>query len=141
MRIEVVKEAQEEFASSSMVPLPPLPVRPVARKPTTSRNARNQRIPRKILAANEIFREDTLDPAPAYANADRSDITQDSSPDYTKSIDIEGMPPTTLQHDVAEHTHIDADKSVAKRTALRPISPLSQLQQELEKGMPLITLN
>ena len=63
---EVVEDARQNFAASVSTPLPPLPVAPVARPPSSASPAspsssmgRSQRstsrVPRKILAANQIF--------------------------------------------------------------------------------------
>ena len=63
---EVVEDARQNFAASVSTPLPPLPVAPVARpslEPRTpdSRSVSNRsgrsstRVPRRILAANQIF--------------------------------------------------------------------------------------
>ncbi|KAL1950380.1 hypothetical protein VTO73DRAFT_5504 [Trametes versicolor] len=54
---KVVDEARQNFAAStSSGPLPPLPVAPVSRRSSyTSRSARANRMPRKIMAANQIF--------------------------------------------------------------------------------------
>ncbi|KAI0647816.1 hypothetical protein C8Q79DRAFT_952090 [Trametes meyenii] len=53
----VVDEARQNFAAStSSAPLPPLPVAPVSRRSSyINRSTRSNRVPRKILAANQIF--------------------------------------------------------------------------------------
>lgn len=53
---EVVEDARQNFAASVSTPLPPLPVAPVARPSSENRSQTSStRIPRRILAANEIF--------------------------------------------------------------------------------------
>ncbi|CCM06214.1 uncharacterized protein FIBRA_08459 [Fibroporia radiculosa] len=56
---QVVEDARQNFAASSPTTglLPPLPLAPVSRRPSTShdRSNRSSRVPRKILPANKIF--------------------------------------------------------------------------------------
>ncbi|KAF8631694.1 hypothetical protein AX15_002243 [Amanita polypyramis BW_CC] len=59
---KVVEDARQTFALSAPQPtvLPPLPVSPLSRRPSNSRSSRG-RLPRKILAASQIFtQENTL---------------------------------------------------------------------------------
>ena len=52
---EVVDEARQNFAAStSSAPAPALPIAPMSRRSSYSRS-RGNRVPRKILAANQIF--------------------------------------------------------------------------------------
>jgi serine/threonine-protein kinase GIN4 len=55
-----VEDARQNFASADMTerPLPPLPVSPMSRSTSHSRANRSNRIPRKILAASQIFAHD-----------------------------------------------------------------------------------
>ncbi|KAI0330464.1 hypothetical protein GY45DRAFT_1323595 [Cubamyces sp. BRFM 1775] len=54
---KVVDEARQNFAasSSSGPPPPPLPVAPISRRSSCNRSGRANRVPRKILPANQIF--------------------------------------------------------------------------------------
>lgn len=54
---EVVEDARQNFAASNngSGPLPPLPVAPISRRASLTRTNRSSRVPRKILAANQIF--------------------------------------------------------------------------------------
>ncbi|OSD07458.1 hypothetical protein PYCCODRAFT_1358875 [Trametes coccinea BRFM310] len=54
---KVVDEARQNFAASTTSgPLPPLPVAPISRRSSScNRSARANRVPRKILPANQIF--------------------------------------------------------------------------------------
>ncbi|KAJ7147185.1 kinase-like domain-containing protein [Mycena crocata] len=63
---QVVEDARQNFASSSteVTPLPPLPLAPLSR--ATSQTYRSSRLPRKVLAASQIF-------------ADPSDLSQNMS--------------------------------------------------------------
>ena len=57
---EVVDEARQNFAAStSSAPAPPaLPIAPISRRSSHSRSGRTNRVPRKILPANQIFLND-----------------------------------------------------------------------------------
>ncbi|CDO76701.1 hypothetical protein BN946_scf184975.g10 [Trametes cinnabarina] len=53
---KVVDEARQNFAASTTSgPLPPLPVAPISRRSSCNRSTRTNRVPRKILPANQIF--------------------------------------------------------------------------------------
>ena len=55
---EVVEDARQTFASSSthqLVTLPSLPVAPLSSSISSNQTNRSSRLPRKILAANQIF--------------------------------------------------------------------------------------
>ena len=52
---EIVKDTQENFASSSLHALPPLPTRPVGRPVSQLPAIRPARLPRHILPADQIF--------------------------------------------------------------------------------------
>ncbi|KAI8994232.1 hypothetical protein BD414DRAFT_576788 [Trametes punicea] len=53
---KVVDEARQNFAAStSSGPLPPLPLAPVSRRSSSNRSQRTNRVPRRILPANQIF--------------------------------------------------------------------------------------
>ncbi|KAJ6621778.1 hypothetical protein B0H10DRAFT_2015719 [Mycena sp. CBHHK59/15] len=54
---KVVEDARQNFASSSaeITPLPPLPLAPLSRAASQTRTYRSSRLPRKVLAASQIF--------------------------------------------------------------------------------------
>lgn len=100
--VEVVKEAQENFAASSGVtPLPPLPVRPRTR-PEAKRTGRPGRVPRRILAADRIFTPDVSD-------------VSNISPSMMQS---ECASPVEITHNVSTVLTIPSDESSAA-----PITP------------------
>ena len=74
---EVVKDAQENFASSSIEPLPPLPARPVSHIYSRNPASRPGRAPRKIIPANQIFAQEIEESSPR-----RQAITH-ASPNHT----------------------------------------------------------
>lgn len=58
--IEVVEDARQTFASTSkQSPLPPLPLAPLSRSSSQNRGNRSSRLPRKVLAANQIFADES----------------------------------------------------------------------------------
>ncbi|KAJ7288021.1 hypothetical protein C8J57DRAFT_1459679 [Mycena rebaudengoi] len=54
---KVVEDARQNFASSSteVTPLPPLPLAPLSRAASQTHTYRSSRLPRKVLAASQIF--------------------------------------------------------------------------------------
>ncbi|KAJ6585267.1 hypothetical protein B0H19DRAFT_1368651 [Mycena capillaripes] len=63
---QVVEDARQNFASSSreITPLPPLPLAPLSRATSQTHTYRSSRLPRKVLAASQIF----ADPADSSYN-------------------------------------------------------------------------
>ncbi|KAJ6461646.1 hypothetical protein DFH09DRAFT_582339 [Mycena vulgaris] len=63
---QVVEDARQNFASSSteITPLPPLPLAPLSRTTSQTHTYRSSRLPRKVLAASQIF----ADPADSSQN-------------------------------------------------------------------------
>jgi len=75
---KVVEDARQNFASSSSIgPLPPLPLAPISRRASLTRTNRSARMPRKILAASEIFVDGYESPS-----MDRSTATSDRASAY-----------------------------------------------------------
>ncbi|EMD40193.1 hypothetical protein CERSUDRAFT_81481 [Gelatoporia subvermispora B] len=53
---KLVEDTTQNFAANASIPLSPLPLSPVSRRPSITRSNRSTgRMPRKILAASEIF--------------------------------------------------------------------------------------
>ncbi|KAJ7029267.1 hypothetical protein C8F04DRAFT_44918 [Mycena alexandri] len=82
---EVVEDARQNFASSSreVTPLPPLPLAPLSRG--TSQNYRSSRLPRKVLAASQIFADPdqsqnmSLDAAATSTVGNPADLSEGTS--------------------------------------------------------------
>lgn len=145
--IEVVKEAKENFASSSVTPLSPLPAPPISRP--VIRNGRVARSNRKILAVDQIFQAehqsslaDSVQSSEAASSSSKhfSSITR-LSPGRARRATFSSGPTLSMQDTMPD----DLDLSPSKRrekskssgnlnSMLGPISPLSVLQKELEKG-------
>ncbi|THH04511.1 hypothetical protein EW145_g5470 [Phellinidium pouzarii] len=147
---QVVKEAKENFASSSVTPLPPLPVRRASRPAVP----RASRAPRKILAADQIFQtgvSESILPACETTNktsegsstvvvsipAKEASPVSPASPSRARRATISASPglKTTLTDniDVSPSRRKEKAKSSGNLNLVRPISPLYQLQKELER--------
>lgn len=163
-----MKEAQENFASSSIMPLPALPVRPVHRQ-NAPRSGRPARMPRKILAADQIFRIDTSDPtSSSFSPSDyvTPDTSRNLSEDCTAPGDLSQIPtidtprrrratissmspksesksPNSLNRVTGsspmKHTE-KANSSGDLNKLVRPISPLDELRKQLEKGQSHVSV-
>lgn len=152
---EVVKEAKENFASSSITAPPPLPAPPASRVGV----ARGPRTQRKILPADQIFQESeaistapdgppgrktppppnrsfgTPEGLPCPPKEDPSSprsrrrATISTGPSLVPKVEVESIHGTPSRRK-------EKSKSAGNLSSLvRPISPLSQLQKALEKGM------
>ncbi|KAH8108678.1 hypothetical protein DFH11DRAFT_1066492 [Phellopilus nigrolimitatus] len=167
---QVVQEAKETFASSTITPLPPLPARPVQR-PASTRNVRPSRVPRKILPADQIFQVDAADsalssnvPSTGCISPEKMSINIGAmlaSPLEGLDFGLPTSSPRARRATVsatspvlaAKTTLTDSfDGSPSKRkekakssgnlaSLVRPISPMSQIQKELEKGENLAIPN
>ncbi|ESK95245.1 map microtubule affinity-regulating kinase 4 isoform 2 [Moniliophthora roreri MCA 2997] len=69
---QVVEDARNQFANGQAATLPPLPLPPASR--SASRSNRSSRLPRRILAANEIFSDQSTSTAD-QSTADQSMTT------------------------------------------------------------------
>ncbi|KAA1475650.1 hypothetical protein DENSPDRAFT_883723 [Dentipellis sp. KUC8613] len=177
---KVVEDARQNFASSSVAQLPPLPLAPLSnRSSSQNRSNRSSRLPRKILAASQIFQKENEQPSMpasppatdpdrsllsastsmyAAANASaylpnmtlatiptlpseepsrttmilgstpprarRSTVTIGRSPEKSRSLDIESGSGSPSKR---------KEKSRSQNDLLRPISPIANLQLELER--------
>ncbi|TFY71842.1 hypothetical protein EVG20_g1148 [Dentipellis fragilis] len=177
---KVVEDARQNFASSSVAQLPPLPLAPLSnRSSSQNRSNRSSRLPRKILAASQIFQKENEQPSipaspPAvdpdrsllsastsmYAAANasaflpnmtlatiptlpseepsratmilgstpprarRATVTIGRSPEKSRSLDIESGSGSPSKR---------KEKSRSQNDLLRPISPIANLQLELER--------
>ncbi|TFY76275.1 hypothetical protein EWM64_g7738, partial [Hericium alpestre] len=78
---KVVEETRQNFASSSVTQLPPLPIAPLSGRGSSSQNRSNRssRLPRKVLAASQIFQKENEQPIDAPAAADTSMLSASTS--------------------------------------------------------------
>ncbi|KAJ6508433.1 hypothetical protein C8R45DRAFT_967415 [Mycena sanguinolenta] len=155
---QVVDEARQNFASSSreVTPLPPLPLAPLSRAGSHSRAAsqanntyRSSRLPRRVLAASQIF----ADPADsslntsvnAAASSTVADISGATSPTLTRprtptrqrraTVSVPG--PSDASFDIDAETGSPSkrkEKSKSHAALLeRRITPVAQLELEISK--------
>ncbi|ETW81318.1 hypothetical protein HETIRDRAFT_451140 [Heterobasidion irregulare TC 32-1] len=160
---KVVEDARQNFASSSVTQLPPLPIAPPVTR-ATSRNlsARSSRLPRKILAASQIFHQDTdhsvvTDDSLLTASSSRSPLTTPSpahtlptipseepshafgltqSPHRSRRATVVGHSPEQGGVFVAEPESPSKRREKSKSHSellSRPISPIETLTLELER--------
>ncbi|KAL5523403.1 hypothetical protein ACEPAF_1670 [Sanghuangporus sanghuang] len=148
---QVVKEAKENFASSSITVPPPLTAPPASRAGV----ARAPRTQRKILAADQIFQEpEAISTSPAEPSGRQTPppnrglgTTAEpplppkdlSSPRSRRRATISSGPGRAAKIETASidgtpSRRKEKSKSAGNLSSLvRPISPLSQLQKALEK--------
>ncbi|KAL5512819.1 hypothetical protein ACEPAG_3085 [Sanghuangporus baumii] len=150
---QVVKEAKENFASSSITAPPPLPAPPASRAGV----ARAPRTQRKILPADQIFQEpESISTSPAEplgrqtppppnrglgttAELPLPPKEDPSSPRSRRRATISSGPSLAPKTETASIDGTPSRRKEKSRSAgnlsslVRPISPLSQLQKALEK--------
>ncbi|KAF8627400.1 hypothetical protein AX17_006215 [Amanita inopinata Kibby_2008] len=144
---KVVEDARQTFALSATQPaaLPPLPIAPLSRRPSGNRSNRSGRLPRKVLAASQIFTEESM------RMFDQSGLTNASSADESRSNMSQILPqvdtplrkrratvsarsPELVETSTASHSEqpVKQNKSLASKLQLH-IATLSQLEAELNK--------
>jgi serine/threonine-protein kinase GIN4 len=158
---EVVEDARQKFDSAAVgVPQPPLPIPPsISRSVSQSRTS--SRLPRKVLAANQIFSDrsassmstsvnvdapgrvdKTLPPIPSEDANRVTDFLAASTPPRPRRATITTRSPAALK----EQASFDVDtgspskrkeKSKSQGNLLRPIATIDRLELELQKGMSL----
>jgi len=157
---EVVEDARQSFASTStqMTPLPPLPIAPV------SRSYRSSRLPRKVLAASEIFSDETEQGqnqtmSSAYATANNTATLEEGitcsegtsqllpvlrTPTRKRRATVSTRSPEPIE---TQNTFdIDAESPSKRKEKCRShgnlfqlhITPISMLELELEKRKRLL---
>jgi serine/threonine-protein kinase GIN4 len=159
---EVVEDAQLNFASTStqqLAPLPPLPLAPISRSVSRNRDLnRASRLPRKVLAASQIFTDDSADytansmGAFATLNTTIDDVASSEGPSqilpqiHTPSrqrratvsgrsleaplnLDLETGSPSKRREKSKSHGNLFQQH----------IAPISLLEAELNKGRSLIS--
>ena len=156
---EVVEDARQNFASSSshqLAPLPPLPLAPLSRSASQTRTNRSSRLPRKLLAASQIFTDDTADltttsnttttddAAPSEGGTQLPPIAQVRTPPRPRRATVSGQSPQPIfSHIPLEFSSELKTGSPSKRREKskshgnlfqQHIAPISYLEAELRKG-------
>lgn len=144
---KVVEDARQTFALSAPQPtvLPPLPVAPLSRRP--SKQPSKGRLPRKILAASQIFTEDAMrsfDTSTA-ANTSSVQLKTEVSQDTSYILSSIESPTRKRRATVSTHspvpvvspatttgTYLRQNTSLADKLQLH-IATLSRLEAELNK--------
>ncbi|KAF7980025.1 hypothetical protein HWV62_40146 [Athelia sp. TMB] len=150
---KVVEHARQNFVSASTVSVAPLPV-PPSRSSSQNRTTRSSRLPRKVLAASQIFSPDASCEASTslstFLAADPSsfDKTLPTIPSETTDFIAMSTPPrrrratiTTRSPELKKQESFDIDASPSKRRGkarsqgnlLRPIETIERLELELQK--------
>ncbi|KAK7048599.1 kinase domain-containing protein [Favolaschia claudopus] len=151
---QVVEDARQNFASSSreVTPLPPLPLAPLSRTGSQIRSYRSSRLPRKVLAASQIF----ADPedlsqnsslmnaaASATANGNTSEDARPRTPTRPRraTVSARSPEPGDAVFDIEAETGSPSkrkEKSKSHADLLeRRITPIAQLELEISK--PLVS--
>lgn len=183
----MVEDARQTFAESSTAgPLPPLPLAPVSRRASLSRSQRSTgRMPRKILAANQIFADgyesgfldqsglwsldksgsssyfadgkselkspipninDTLPTIPSEQPSVLSNPQSPSMPETPSRRVRRATVVTRSPEPARKKPSLEIDTSPSKRREksrsqndlIRPITPVTKLEFELQKRMLLV---
>lgn len=142
-----MKDAQENFASSGVAPLPPLPARPVSHIYSKNPVSRPNRVPRKIIAASEIFAQDTgkeITTPDGLLDSVADRTMASDKPEETSFTWTSGKPvqPTASKREslyLSLNTTVrepdGADKSLLSPKLLSgQISPVHKLNYEVEHG-------
>jgi serine/threonine-protein kinase GIN4 len=152
-----VEDARQNFASSNVTRLPPLPLAPLSRSGSQSRGSR---LPRKPLAANQIFASDgVVDQSTSFCDPGVDKSVAFERPLPLLPLDTSGLtmadgtmrsPPRQRRATVStrspEPVNADNDcdpligspskrkeKSRSQGNLMQPISPISQLEYELQR--------
>ena len=159
---EVVAEARQNFeAARPIQPVSLTPAPPPSRR--QSQRRATQRMPRKILAANQIFNEDgeasigpdTPDSSPATANSSSFAILEPSQVSVVveeASVLLSQTPPVsparrrratvvTMSPEIKKRTsgEVVQESSSKKKLLCGPISPSAELERELERRKSMIS--
>ncbi|KAF7348357.1 Protein kinase domain-containing protein [Mycena sanguinolenta] len=158
---QVVDEARQNFASSSreVAPLPPLPLAPLSRAGSHSRAAsqanntyRSSRLPRRVLAASQIFADLPADSslntsvnAAASSTVANADISGATSPTLSRprtptrqrraTVSVPGPADASFDLDAETGSPSKRKEKSKSHAALleRRITPVAQLELEISK--------
>jgi serine/threonine-protein kinase GIN4 len=155
----VVAEARQNFeAARPIQPVSLTPAPPPSRRPSQRRAT--QRMPRKILAANQIFNEDgeasigpdTPGSAPATANSSTFAIPEPSQVSVIveeTSVLLSQTPPVsparrrratvvTMSPVIKKRMSDEVDQGSPSDNLCGPISPRAELEREIERRKSMI---
>ncbi|KAJ7754129.1 hypothetical protein B0H14DRAFT_3117158 [Mycena olivaceomarginata] len=153
---QVVEDARQNFASSSreVTPLPPLPLAPLSRATSQTRTYRSSRLPRKVLAASQIFAHPADSSqnmssmcAAASSTVANTDISEATSPTLARprtptrqrraTVSARSPEPADASFDIDVETGSPSKRREKSRShaALleRRITPVAQLEIEIAK--------
>jgi serine/threonine-protein kinase GIN4 len=157
---EVVAEARQNFeAARPIQPVSLTPAPPPSRRPSQRRTT--QRMPRKILAASQIFNEDgeasispdTPDSAPATANSSTFAVPEPSQVSVIveeTSVLLSQTPPVsparrrratvvTMSPETKKRTSNEVIQGSPSKNLCGPISPRAELELEIERRESIIS--
>ncbi|KAI0061549.1 hypothetical protein BV25DRAFT_1916896 [Artomyces pyxidatus] len=131
---KVVEDARQNFASSSVAHLPPLPIAPVSRSTSRNRSNRSSRLPRKILAASQIFHHDG-----EQSFADQSYLSASTPQIASRRAPSTPVPEHTLPVIPSEEPSraafsLDSPRRMRRATVFG--SPEKSRSMEIETGSP-----
>jgi serine/threonine-protein kinase GIN4 len=156
-----VEDARQNFASSSthqLAQLPPLPLAPLSRSASQTRTNRSSRLPRKVLAASQIFSDEndrsvmdytmtsTTSAAHATANTTTTDdaapaegysqlIPEIHTPSRQRRATVStGSPGVALDIDTGSPSKRREKSKSHGNLFQRHITPVSMLEAELNKS-------
>ncbi|KAJ7433039.1 hypothetical protein B0H11DRAFT_773977 [Mycena galericulata] len=158
---QVVEDARQNFASSSteVTPLPPLPLAPLSRATSQTRTYRSSRLPRKLLAASQIFADpedssqnlSSMDAAAnsTVANMDLSEgtsqiVSELRTPTRPRraTVSARSPEPADASFDIDIETGSPSKRKEKSRSQgdllQRRITPIAQLELEIAK--PIVPL-
>ncbi|KAI0038637.1 hypothetical protein FA95DRAFT_1684578 [Auriscalpium vulgare] len=143
---KVVEDARQNFASSSVAHLPPLPIAPISRSTSHRTNLRDlsnrsSRLPRKILAASQIFSTDgdgELSPADQSFSFMSSSVL--SASQNSTNVNRTRMPEHTLpvipSEEPTRATMSMESPLRMRRATVMGRSPEKSLSLDIETGSP-----
>ena len=165
---EVVEDARLNFASASTSPSQvPLPIPPISRSSSQNRTNRSSRLPRKVLAASQIFANNeyangstsmsafvtvdapgvdkTLPALPSEGPSGAADFIAVTTPPRPRRATITSRSPEVLKTKTSFDINSGSpskrkEKSKSQGNLLRPIVPFDRLGLEMHNGIHIYSL-